>query len=148
MNTSDGREYYGFGIDNSQLRREAQQSISILDGVGSKAEAEGARIDTAFRKAGQAVAAYFTATQLSSFVGDVIKMRGEVESLEISFETLLGNKDKAAEMFGEIKDFAVQTPMLLGDLAKGAQTLLGFGISADQVMPIMRDIKIHCMMQH
>lgn len=140
MNTSDGREYYGFGIDNSQLRREAQQSISILDGVGSKAEAEGARIDTAFRKAGQAVAAYFTATQLSSFVGDVIKMRGEVESLEISFETLLGNKDKAAEMFGEIKDFAVQTPMLLGDLAKGAQTLLGFGISADQVMPIMRDI--------
>lgn len=140
MNTSDGREYYGFGIDNSQLRREAQQAISILDGVGSKAEAEGARIDAAFRKAGQAVAAYFTATQLSSFVGDVVRMRGEIESLEISFETLIGNKDKAAAFFGEIKDFAVNTPMQMGDLAKGAQTMLAFNIEAEKVMPILRQI--------
>lgn len=57
MNTSDGREYYGFGIDNSQLRREAQQAINIFDGIGSKAEAEGARIDASFRRAGQAFAA-------------------------------------------------------------------------------------------
>lgn len=140
MNTSDGREYYGLGIDNSQLRREAQQAIDIFDGIGSAAEAEGARIDTAFKRAGQAVAAFISAQQLSSFVGSVIKTRGEIEALEISFETLLGNKDKAKEFFGEIKDFAVNTPMQLGDLAKGAQTLLGFNIEAEKVMPILRQI--------
>lgn len=140
MNTSDGREYYGFGIDNSQLRREAQQAIDIFDGIGSTAEAEGARIDTAFRRAGQAVVAYFSAQQLYSFASSVIKTRGEIEALEISFETLLGNKDKAKEFFGEIKDFAVNTPMQLGDLAKGAQTLLGFNIEAEKVMPILRQI--------
>ena len=140
MNTSDGREYYGFGIDNSQLRREAQQAIDIFDGIGSTAEAEGARIDTAFRRVGQAVVAYFSAQQLYSFASSVIKTRGEIEALEISFETLLGNKDKAKEFFGEIKDFAVNTPMQLGDLAKGAQTLLGFNIEAEKVMPILRQI--------
>lgn len=140
MNTSDGREYYGFGIDNSQLRREAQQAIDIFDGIGSTAEAEGARIDTAFRRAGQAVVAYFSAQQLYSFASSVIKTRGEIEALEISFETLLGNKDKAKEFFGEIKDFAVNTPMQLGDLAKGAQTLLGFNVEAEKVMPILRQI--------
>lgn len=140
MNTSDGREYYGFGISNSQLRREAQQAISIFDSIGSAAEAEGARIDTAFKRAGQAVAAFISAQQLSSFVGSVVKMRGEIEALEISFETLLGNKDKAKEFFSEIKDFAVNTPMQLGDLAKGAQTLLGFNIEAEKVMPILRQI--------
>ena len=140
MNTSDGREYYGFGIDNSQLRREAQQAIDIFDGIGSTAEAEGARIDTAFRRAGQAVVAYFSAQQLYSFASSVIKTRGEIEALEISFETLLGNKDKAKEFFGEIKDFAVNTPMQLGGLAKGAQTLLGFNVEAEKVMPILRQI--------
>lgn len=140
MNTSDGREYYGFGIDNSQLRREAQQAIDIFDGIGSTAEAEGARIDTAFRRVGQAVVAYSSAQQLYSFASSVIKTCGEIEALEISFETLLGNKDKAKEFFGEIKDFAVNTPMQLGDLAKGAQTLLGFNIEAEKVMPILRQI--------
>lgn len=140
MNASDGREYYGFGIDNSQLRREAQQAISILDGVGSKAEAEGARIDTAFRKAGQAMAAYFSVQQLSSFINSVIKIRGEIESLEISFETLLGNKDAAKELFSALREFEVKTPMTLEPLAKGAQTLLGFGVAAEKVMPILRQI--------
>lgn len=140
MNTSDGREYYGFGIDNSQLRREAQDAINTFGSIGSKAEAEGARIDTAFRKAGQAMAAFFTAQQLSGFIGSVVKMRSEIEALEISFETLLGNKDEAKEFFGEIKDFAVNTPMQMGDLAKGAQTMLAFNIEAEKVMPILRQI--------
>ena len=140
MNTNDGREYYGFGIDNGQLRREANEAVNIIDGVGSKAEAEGARIDNAFRKAGQAIAAYFTAQQLSAFVSSIVKVRSEIESLEISFETLLGNKDKAAALFGEIKSFAVNTPMQLGDLAKGAQTLLAFNIEAERVMPTLRQI--------
>lgn len=140
MNTSDGREYYGFGVDNSTLRKEAQEAVKILESVGSRAEAEGARIDTAFRRAGQAVGAYFSVQQFSSFIGSVAKIRGEIEALEISFETLLGNKDKAKEFFGEIKDFAVNTPMQLGDLAKGAQTLLGFNVEAEKVMPILRQI--------
>lgn len=140
MKTSDGREYYSFGMDNSQLRKEANDAINIFDGIGSKAEAEGARIDVAFRKAGQAMAAYLTAQQLSSFIGSVVKMRGEIEALEISFETLIGNKDKAKEFFDEIKDFAVNTPLQMDTIAKGAQTMLGFNIEMEKVMPLLRQI--------
>lgn len=140
MKTSDGREYYSYGMDNSQLRKEANDAIKIFDGIGSKAEAEGARIDVAFRKAGQAMAAYLTAQQLSSFIGSVVKMRGEIEAMEISFETLIGNKDKAKEFFDEIKDFAVNTPLQMDTIAKGAQTMLGFNIEMEKVLPLLRQI--------
>lgn len=141
MNTNNGREMYGFGIDNSQLRKEANDAVHIFDGIGSKAEAEGARIDAAFKKAGAAMVAYFSAQQLSSFLSAVVKVRGEVEALEISFETLLGGNKKAAqEMFGAIKEFALKTPMQMDDLAKGAQTLLGFTVEAERIMPLLHQI--------
>ena len=45
MNRDDGRLYMGYGLDNSQLRREANEAVNIIDRIGVKAEAEGARID-------------------------------------------------------------------------------------------------------
>lgn len=140
MNTDDGKIGFSIELDNSQLRRDAQQSMNIFSGIGDKAEAESARIDTSFKNIGKAIATYFTTQQLSSFIGEVIKMRGEVESLEISFETLLGNKDAAKELFSALREFEVKTPMTLEPLAKGAQTMLGFGIAVEKVMPILRQI--------
>lgn len=140
MNTDDGKIGFSIELDNSQLRRDAQQAMNIFSGIGDKAEAESARIDTSFKNIGKAIATYFTTQQLSSFIGEVIKMRGEVESLEISFETLLGNKDAAKELFSALREFEVKTPMTLEPLAKGAQTMLGFGIAVEKVMPILRQI--------
>lgn len=46
----EGKEYFGIGIDNSELQKDANQSKSLLKGIGSAAEVEGARIDAAFQK--------------------------------------------------------------------------------------------------
>lgn len=66
--------------------------------------------------------------------------RKEIESFEISFNTLLGSKEKGAAFFAEIKEFAVKTPLQLNDIAGAAQTLLGFGIEANRIMPILRQL--------
>lgn len=81
----------------------------------------------------------FAVSQVGDFVRKIMDVRGEVESLQISFETLAGTT-KGRALFGDIKSFAVNTPMMMQDLAKGAQTLLGFNIEAEKVMPILKQI--------
>lgn len=140
MNNQDGKSYFSLGIKNTQLQRDAEQAIKIFNSIGDEAEREGKRIDDAFNKIGKAAAAYFIATQIWEFGKAVVNVRKEIENFEISFNTLLGSKEKGKAFFAEIKEFAVKTPLQLNDIAGAAQTLLGFGIEADRIMPILRQL--------
>lgn len=140
MNNEQGKIYFGLGLDNNQLRSEAEQSKNIIRGIGDSTVNEGARIDNSYRKIAGAFAAVFTVQQATAFAKSIIQVRGEIESLEISFETLLGNKQKADALFSQIRTYAVNTPMQLNDLAKGAQMLLSFNVEAEKVMPTLKQI--------
>lgn len=140
MNNDNGKSYFSLGIKLDQIKRDAQQAIDMFNSIGNKAVEEGKRIDKTFENIGKAAATYFTATQIWEFGKSVVNARKEIESFEISFETLLGSKDKAKEFFGEIKEFAVKTPLQLNDIARAAQTLLGFGVSSEKIMPMLRQL--------
>lgn len=140
MNNDKGKLYYGVGLDNAQLRADANESKNIIRGIGDSAASEGNRIDGIYRKIGGTIAAVFTVQQAAAFAKSIVQVRGEIESLEISFQTLLGNKQKADALFSEIRTFASNTPMQLNDLAKGAQMLLSFNVEAERVMPILKQI--------
>ena len=140
MNNQDGKSYFSLGIKNTQLQRDAEQAVKIFNSIGDEAEREGKRIDDTFNKIGKAAAAYFTATQIWEFGKAVVNVRKEIENFEISFNTLLGSKEKGKAFFEEIKEFAVKTPLQLNDIAGAAQTLLGFGIEANRIMPILRQL--------
>ncbi len=139
MNNNDGKSYYGIRLDNSKLKNDAAQSCDILHNIGKAAEAEGDRIDKAFNRIGRTLVGVFSIQQAKNFAQQVINVRGEIQSLEKSFEIFAG-KEYGRKLFAEIRDFAVKTPMAMGDLAKGAQTLLSFNIAAQDVMPILRAI--------
>lgn len=140
MKNEKGKLYYGLGLDNDQLRADASESRNIIKGIGDTTAVEGARIDNAYRKIAGSVAAVFTVQQAAAFAKSIVQVRGEIESLEVSFETLLGNKQKANALFSEIKTYAVNTPMQMNDLAKGAQMLLSFNVEAERIMPILKQI--------
>ena len=106
-----------------------------LDDARHKAES----LDSVLKKVGATVGIAFGTQQAIEFAGKIMDVRGEVESLQISFETLAG-KAKGDKLFGDIREFAVNTPMMMQDLAKGAQTLLGFNIEAEKVMPTLKQI--------
>lgn len=139
MINEKGKIYYGLGLDNSQLQSDANNARSIIKGVGNSVEAEGARIDNAYRKIATSVAAVFSVQQAIQFAKSVVDVRGEIEALNISFETLVG-KDKAQALFSQIRTFATNTPLLLNDLARGAQMLLSFDVPAERVMTILKQI--------
>lgn len=139
MNNKDGNSYYGIRLDHSKLGNDAAQSRDILHSIGKTAEAEGERIDKAFNRIGAAIVGVFSIQQAKNFAQQVVSVRGEIQSLEKSFEILAG-KDYGRRLFADIRSFAVNTPMQMNDLAKGAQTLLSFNVAAKEVMPILRAI--------
>ena len=140
MSENKERLAYAITLDTEQLEAATKKVSSEFTNMGGNIETESKRIDNSMKAISTAAAAYFSVSALTNFARSVIQVRGEIESLEISFATLLGSTDKAKELFGAIREFEVQTPMTLEPLAKGAQTLLGFGVSAEKVMPILRQI--------
>lgn len=127
-------------VDTEQMEEDINRAIGQFERLGDSAKREGEHINNVMSNIGKATVAYFSVQALNNFTQSVVRVRGEIESLEISFETLLGSKDKADELFGAIREFAVNTPMTMNSLASGAQTLLGFGIEAEKVMPILQQI--------
>lgn len=85
------------------------------------------------------VAGALTFASLIAFEKKVIEVRSEMESLQKSFESLAG-EHVGRQLYEDIKQFATTTPMMMKDLAKGAQTLLGFNMEAEKIMPILRQI--------
>lgn len=138
MINDKGKIYYGLGLDNAQLRADAAEARSVIKGIGDTTVAEGNRIDGSMRKIGVAVMGAFSVQQAAQFAKTVVDVRGEIEALEKSFVVLAGHK--GIPLFNEIRAFATDTTFQLGDLAKGAQTLMAFNIEADRVMPILRQI--------
>lgn len=127
-------------LDTGTLERDAASATNTLKGIGDEAESQGKRMTGVFKNVGAGIAAAFAIERIKSFIGEIINVRSEMQSLSTSFETLLGSKEKADELFGQIRKFATSTPMQLNDLAAGAQTMLGFNIEAKKVMPMLRAI--------
>lgn len=136
----NGRMNFQARLDNERLRSDAAESQNILHGIGRAAEQEGNNIDAAFRKVGMTIAGVFTAQKALDFGRSILAVRKEIESFEISFRTLLGNKEKADAMFSQIRDFAAKTPLQLKDLSSAAQTMLSFNIDEADIMPMLRSI--------
>lgn len=129
----EGKEYYGIGIDNSELKKDANQSKSLLKGIGNAAEAEGARIDNAFKNAAAGAAAFFSLQQAGLFVKKIMDVRGEFQKLEVSFNTMLGSKQKADALMQQLVETAAITPFDLQGVANGAKQLLAYGDNVENV---------------
>ncbi len=91
-----------------------------------------------FGKLGTAVAGAFSVAAVSALGKEIVKVRGDIQALEQSFNVLAGTKGGA--LFEEIRRFAVETPLGMQELAKSAQTLLSFNVEAERVMPLLRQI--------
>lgn len=126
-------------LDNKHFAEGANAVKMEISALSRHADSEGEKMGGIFDGLGKKVAGAFAVSKLVEFEKKIIDVRGETESLRISFETLAG-EHIGRQLYEDIKQFATTTPMMMNDLAKGAQTLLGFNIEAEKVMPILRQI--------
>lgn len=64
----------------------------------------------------------------------------EYEKNVITFQTLLGSEAKGKRLYEDIEKFAIKSPYRTSKLIGPAQTLLGAGVSEDNVMPVLKRI--------
>lgn len=133
MENDNGRIYYGTGIDNSQLRTDAEESKRILSGITGTAVNEGKRIDDVFKSIGKTAAGVFAVSQMKDFAMQVVTVRGEMQKLEVAFDTLIGNTDEAQALLTQLIHTAATTPFGVSDISDAARQLLAYGVEADKV---------------
>ena len=90
--------------------------------------------------AGQMIADF--AKQASSKLAEVVKSgvdyNATMESYLTNFKVMLGSEEAAAAKLSEIRKMAASTPFTLDDLTGGTQTLLQFGIAADDTTGVLQ----------
>ena len=90
--------------------------------------------------AGQLIADFAkkAASSLKSVVKSGLDYNAQMESYLTNFKVMLGDEQLAAEKLEEIRRMAASTPFSLSDLTEGTQTLLQFGIAADDTTGVLK----------
>ena len=90
--------------------------------------------------AGQLIADFAkkAASSLKSVVKSGLDYNAQMESYLTNFKVMLGDEQLAAEKLEEIRRMAASTPFSLSDLTEGTQTLLQFGVAADDTTGVLK----------
>lgn len=90
--------------------------------------------------AGQMIADFAkkAASELSNVVKIGLDYNASMQSYLANFKVMLGSEEQAAAKLAEIRKMAASTPFSLDDLTGGTQTLLQFGIAADDTTGVLQ----------
>ena len=126
-------------VSTENLRHETEQATDKIKEMGDTTQSETEKMDASLKKIAAGVTAYFSIQKLAEFETKVISIRSEMESLHVSFKNLAGEQ-MGNELFEQLKEYELRTPMIMNDLAQGAQTMLAFNIPVQDVMEHLKAI--------
>jgi hypothetical protein len=113
----------------------ANRSTGRMGGIMSKAAGGLAFVG---QTAGAAATALGGAALAATGLG--LKFNASMEQSKVAFTNLLGNADAAQSMLDKLYDVAAHTPFEFPQLTQATQRLLGFGMTAKDVIPTMTAI--------
>jgi tape measure domain-containing protein len=136
------------GVDTKDSIGKLKELGSTLEGVASSVKsstssmsssftAMSAKLGSSLKSVGTTMSVGLTAP-LALLGTSLFKSAAQMEQISVSFEVFTGSAEVAKNMLAQLKDQALKSPMQFQDITKGAQTLLGYGLTAEQVIPITR----------
>lgn len=133
MNNNGGNYVYALGLDTAAFAQSVDKAKRMFQGLGDTATAAGEEADEAFNKMKNSIASVAAGVSLGMLAKKVAEVRGEVQQLEVAFETMLGSKQKADALMAQMVELAAKTPFGLQDVTNGAKQLLAFGSATEEV---------------
>jgi tape measure domain-containing protein len=121
------------GNQLSQLANSTQRSGSMIGGSMNDASKQ---ISSAFGAMGMALTTAGITAGLIAFGKNALSTAAELEQTSVAFEVFTGSAETASKMLAQLKAQALKSPMQFLDITKGAQILLQYGLTAEQVIPI------------
>lgn len=89
------------------------------------------------RYAGIGAGAGVAAAGIAALGLGVISVAANAERSAVSMEVMLGSAARASAMISAINQMSVQSPFGSAEFTQGAQVLLNFGVTAEQVLPTL-----------
>lgn len=120
-------------IDTEGLERDVREATRLLKGIGQSTRREAEKTTQAIATMGKALGGLFSVKMAKDFAGEVVRVRGEVQQLEIAFRTILGSQEKAEKLMQQLVDTAAKTPFDLLGVADSAKFLLGIRVPVEEV---------------
>lgn len=141
--------YIKIGADVDEAMNKLGALSSKLSSLASNTQRSGSQISNSMTSTSSVISAAFSSMGVAltavGIVGGIVgigkaalQTAAELEQISVSFEVFTGNAEVAKNMLSELKAQALSSPMQFQDIAKGAQTLMGYGLTAQQVIPITR----------
>lgn len=121
-------------IDNDEAVRKLHELQKVAKETTSSVVKDSERMDATWRQMRNTIMSVTAGLSLAGLAKQVVSVRGEVQQLEVAFETMLGSKQKAYPMMSEIIELAAKTPFGLQDVSNGAKMLLAYGSAAEEVV--------------
>ena len=118
--------------------RNTQRSINNASLSMRDLASTGGVVDGQFRKLSSSAMQFVSVLGAIQATKAFVSLGMDMETTRAKFEVLLGSAAKANQMVAEIAKFANETPYGSEELQKSAETMLGFGISAEKIMPSLQ----------
>lgn len=133
VNVNGGALEFDAVINAGQFNAAISAIEKQLTSLTKKAEDEARGIDTLVKKTSLAIASYASVATAKNFIGDIVRVRGEFQQLEVAFKTMLKNKSASDKLLAEATTLAAKTPFTLQEVGQSAKQLLAYGFAADNI---------------
>lgn len=116
MNNNNGAISFDAYIETSDFKKQINEIEARIVGLGNTVDKEGDKMESSFKKAGAAVAAYFSLDAFKSLTRDVVSVRGEFQKMEAVLSNTLGSDSAARDTIEMISNFASVTPFQVDEV--------------------------------
>ncbi|PZM84855.1 hypothetical protein DLH72_02800, partial [Candidatus Gracilibacteria bacterium] len=117
--------------------KKLQKEIKQTELQINKATGQVGGLKTALLSLGPVIGIAFAVQKLIEFGKSIFDLTSKNQQLENSFVTLTGSAEKARLVLQQIDDLAEDSPFEKFALAESTKKLIGFGIAAENAIPIM-----------
>lgn len=121
---------------SSLLTKEIERQKSALNRLGVAYRDVRQRSSNLLDISGQLqrrLALVFSISQITGYIRKLVEVRGEFELQQRSLQAIIGNKDKANQVFDKVTKLAVQSPFKLKDLVKYTKQLAAYKIETNKL---------------
>jgi len=125
-----GKFFLSIGVDVDDLNKGLNNAQKKIDDFGSKLESVGTKLSIGL------------SAPLALVAKSALDASGNFESLQTSFNTMLGSVEAGKQMMQDLQKFNLSTPFEFEseEVAKATKILLAFGFAQQDIIPNLRRI--------
>ena len=139
----DGTLIFDTEIDRSGIEKGSKLAKSDLENLGTQVKDifSSKSLTSGLADLGGKLVGAFAFAKLAQGLGQVttaaIKYNAQMEAYQTNFSVMLGDEAKGVEYVAQLREKAAKTPFGMEDLASAAQTMLSFGMDAENANTAM-----------